>query len=386
MRYDPNTTGTPGTATEERFIIVTGGSIGISVDGTSHPLETGDILYVPAGSRYGYESGGEGCFTIEALGKPNPEYSRLLADRMRKFHEVIPEDTVAEVFVDGLHGDAPIGGPEGPSWLNGELYFSDQGGFGFHKVDRHGRHTLLKKEYMSVGTTPLGNGNLAVCEITVPFGAGEPPRGTIVEMTPDGDIVRTIAEKYDGNYVGIPNDLITDTRGGIYFTDPWGGRFPDRQKGSAVYYVRPGGDVIRVTEWDDVTFPNGCMMSPDGSTFFLGSNEKTIWMYDVAGDGGLSNKRPFCEVIIGDAEFAKETPKSFTDGIALDRDGNLYVVTRSGIQIFDTTGEYVGHIHIPHSNFHCVFGGADLSTLYVLAIGHVYSIQTNSPGFQYPIE
>src|SRR5512146_1778358 len=52
-----------------------------------------------------------------------------------------------------------------------------------------------------------------------------------------------IADNYEGKPFGRPNDIVADSKGGLYFTDiP-----PDRKlMPPAVYYIPPGGKPIRV--------------------------------------------------------------------------------------------------------------------------------------------
>ncbi|MBN1293576.1 MAG: hypothetical protein JXB48_17180 [Candidatus Latescibacteria bacterium] len=46
----------------------------------------------------------------------------------------------------------------------------------------------------------------------------------------------------------------------------------------------------------------------------------------------------------------------------------------------------MGIIKIPKQPSHCVFGGPDLSILYVTAVDQVYALQTHTRGFRYPIK
>ena len=66
--------------------------------------------------------------------------------------------------------------------------------------------------------------------------------------------------------------------------------------------------------------------------------------------------------------------RSGADGMTVDTEGYLYVATKLGIQICDQAGRVVGIIGKPGAAdvSNAVFGGADLSTLYVTAGDKVY--------------
>ena len=57
----------------------------------------------------------------------------------------------------------------------------------------------------------------------------------------------TLVETVDGLPIVSPNDLVADKKGGIYFTDPVGGRFgppPPERKTPRVVYIRPDGKAV----------------------------------------------------------------------------------------------------------------------------------------------
>ena len=128
---------------------------------------------------------------------------------------------------------------------------------------------------------------------------------------------------------------LTDTRDGIYFTQPYAHALP----GIAVYCVNPDGKVIRVTDWNEFDTPNGCMMSPDGSLFYLGDfSKRSLWVFDINDDGTLSNKRPFGEIILGDErQGAGKSVSPKVDGMILDTTDNLYIGHAGGQQNIPNT-------------------------------------------------
>ena len=180
---------------------------------------------------------------------------------------------------------------------------------------------------------------------------------------------------------------ITDRKGGLYITDSSVAKEGPKQPGTALYYHNSRGETIRVTEPDAVKYINGVMLAPDDRTLFInGSGEIYVYAFDVSPDGTLSNMRPFAKLFAPDSELDKENPTSVADGMTIDREGNIYVATSLGIQVFDRTGEFICIIDFPRTTAHCVFGGPDMKTLYTTARKHIYSIRTLKTGLQYPIE
>src|SRR4029077_3072240 len=114
-----------------------------------------------------------------------------------------------------------------------------------------------------------------------------------------------------------------DTRGRIWFTDPYYGddRQIIEQVAEAVYRIDAGGDGVRVISQPAIERPNGLAMAPDNRTLYVidshprpGGNRK-IWAFDVAEDGSPSGQR-----LVFD--FGKGRGG---DGMRLDTRGNLWV-------------------------------------------------------------
>lgn len=318
------------------------------------------------------------------------------------FSEFIPDDAEVTLVIDGRtqkpEGDDDHPGlnfTEGPSWIDGTLYFSNidfrggPGNSGIVAMNPDGSYRYVTFGAMlSNGTIPLGNGNLAVCNM---FGH------QIVEMTTDGEVVRVIAEKMsDGSRIDGPNDLVIDSKGGIYFTDPqYTPGIEHMQPGPTVNYVRPDGKVIRVIEDGEFPFPNGVLLSPDGKTLYVcntNSNprfeddpENFIIAYTVQDDGTLTDKRRFAEMVLDARSLQSGRKSTGADGMTIDEEGNLYVGSNVGLQIFDSTGAFVGIVPFPLKPVNMCFGGPDLKTIYFTCNDRIYSLRTNKRGLVYPL-
>jgi gluconolactonase len=292
-----------------------------------------------------------------------------------EFYAIFSEKPDVRIVVDDSDGKGKLRMTEGPTWLDGTLYFSDQPG-GLHALHPDGSWRLINTDGWTCGTAPLGNGNLAVCYVVSP---------SIVEMTPGGAIVRTLVDGYDGSPLfGNPNDIVADGRGGLYFTVTSFFQ-KDAVKTTGVFYRSAAGVLKLVVDRNTYSMPNGCGLSPDGKRFYLSdSGSTTVWAYDVADDGGLTNGKPFATLEMTADDREKGITRSSADGMAVDRNGNVYVTCKSGVNVFNSSGDKLGIIGFPENPSNCVFGGEDLKTLYVTCRKRIYAIRTNIPGISLP--
>jgi gluconolactonase len=382
---------------EEQLMAVTRGSIDERImDGTT-TMKKGDLLLLPGNMVHGGANGPLGCDVIDIFWPPRPDYAEKMAARLAGFHAVIPEDAAVELVADGSKTAPRLTFTEGPSWLGGKLYFSSMG------FDQNWNGDVKKSALIEIapdgslravsagrmltnGTKPLANGNLAVCDM---FGH------RIVEVTVQGKVARTIADRYNGKPIDGPNDLVYDAKGGLYFSDPqFTADLVKNQPGKCVYYLGPTGTLTRVIEPGTYGMPNGLVLSPDGKTLYINNTfddpgrdtnkDNFIWAYDVREDGTLANERKFAELYLTTDILDAGTKSTSADGMTIDEAGNLYVCTYAGLQIFNAKGEFVGIVNFPVFPVNCCFGGPDLKTLYVVAYDKVYKIRTKVRGLEYP--
>ncbi len=369
--------------------LVTRGGAEASVNGKACQLNEHDLLYLRKRDTISMRAGEQGFDAILVSSGVNDILNAAYDSRLESLSTVIAPGTFPKLLIDGSAIEPGLTFTEGPSWMNGRFYFSnyywywkdfrssDEGGVWEYNPE-DGSHRILNSLIQTCGTTPLANGKLAVCDL---FQRG------IVEMDVEsgrmGDI---IVNDYEGVPFAVANDVITDRKGGMYITDSSVAKKGPKQPGTALYYRSRDGRMSRVTEPDAVKYINGIALTTDDKRLYLtGSGEKYVFAFDVAPDGSLSNKRPFARLFSPDSRWRKGNPSSNADGMTIDSEGNIYIATALGIQVFDNKGGYLGILKFPQSPSHCVFGGNDLTTLYVTARDHVYSIQTLKIGLQYPL-
>ena len=255
-----------------------------------------------------------------------------------------------------------LGFTEGPTFAsNGDLYFSDIKTDKIYKMDIHGKLQLLyDSKYNVDGLKIASNGDLYACEM----------QGQVVAYSPKGER-RVVAATYDDTRFNAPNDLVLDSNGGLYFTDP---RFNAPavlpQQAEAVYYVDKHGSVSRITT--ALKAPNGIALSPDGKTLYvIPTLEADIMAYPIIAPGTANVGHVF-------ATLAGEKPTG--DGATVDANGDLFVATATGIQVFSPEGKPLGTIEVPEQPSNVTFGGLDGQVLLITARHSVYSARMQVKG------
>ena len=396
IRMDPGSEFPLHIHPEDQLTHTIRGSLDQGVIDEVHPVsgDAGNMVILPGGMVHSAAMGEFGADQLDVFWPVRPDYIQRAEQQRALYEQIIEPGTQPRQLAEGFTFT------EGPTWLRGNLYFSDMffqdpaGGDWTGDPARSrlivmspdGAWRVLAEGMQMNGTIAAPNGNLIVADM---FGH------RVIEMNPTtGQIVRVVLDEVDGVPIDGPNDLVMDGRGGIYVTDP---QFtPEEQKsqpGKQVYYVAPDGTARVVIGPGEYAMPNGVEISPDGRTLYVNNTwaqpgENFVWAYDVADDGSLSNKRQFAMLNLTPEVLGAENPAdrfdSLADGSAVDTDGRYYVATGSGVQIFMPDGTYAGTIRVPQYPVSVTFGGPNYDVLYIVGETSVWSIQTKVRGFRYP--
>lgn len=313
-----------------------------------------------------------------AADPPKREFERLSP----KFDELVPKDAVVEELADGFKWS------EGPVWnaKQKKLYFSD--------IPNNRVMTWSDTEKLKEFLKPAGYTG------TKDFGGREPGSNGLA-FDKDGNLIlcqhgdrrvarlkdgkfETIASHYDGKRLNSPNDLVFNSKGQMYFTDPpygltKGMEDPEKELDFQGVYFQPSkGDTVLLTK--EMSRPNGIALSPDEKTLYVANSDpkKAIWMkFPLKDNGSLDGHGS----IFFDATgmMGKERPGS-PDGMKIDKDGNLWATGPGGVFVFDRDGKHLGTIltHAPTAN--CAWGG-DGSTLYMTANDRLIRVKTKARGW-----
>ena len=254
-----------------------------------------------------------------------------------------------------------LGIPESPRWHEGRLWFCNW-------IDRQVMAADLDGK----------------AEVMLTRDPASHPMGYSIGWLPDGRLLTTGAklerQEPDGSMVTIAdqhaNEIVVDGRGNVYINgadfDFVGGGAP---KPGYIKVVTPDGQLRQVA--DDIQFPNGMVITPDGRTLIISESfAGRLTAFDIDGDGGLSGRRVFADGL-------------GPDGITMDAEGAIWVSTGEfSVARVAEGGTVLQRIELAENRapFALMLGGPDRRTLFICtaewhkADGHVANLERLATG------
>ncbi len=328
---------------------------------------------------------------------PNARYPdpavQILDPAFAKYR--IYSSTIEQVATGFRWAEGPAYFPEG-----GYLLFSDIPNNRIMKFDeKTGKTTVFRdKAHYANGNARDRQGRLVTCEHSVT---------RRVTRTEKNGKVTVLADQYNGKRLNAPNDIVVKSDDTIWFTDPvfgingeWeGSRAKPEQETTNVYRIAADGKLTAVIT--DLVNPNGLAFSPDEKKLYVvewkGTPNRSIWSFDVAADGTVSNKTKLIDA----------ADQGALDGFKVDRDGNLWCGWGSngalnaeptdvggrkvytlrgksedldGVMVFSPQGKPLAHIRLPERCANLTFGGPKNNRLYMASCHSIYALYVESHG------
>lgn len=277
---------------------------------------------------------------------------------------------------------------EGPVWVGDGRYLlvSDVAS---NKIIRWDEETSKATVFRDNANYANGNtrdmqGRLITCEGAI--------TRRITRTEPTGKIT-VLADNFEGKPFNSPNDIVCQSEGSIWFTDPpfqltnnYEGRIAKQELPHAVYRIDgKSGKVTQVL--NDLQGPNGLCFSPDEKKLYIvegrAQPHRLVWAFDVTTEGRLSNKNKHIDA---------GSPAGALDGIKCDADGNIWAgwgssgapgvdpATLDGVMVFNPQGKPIGFIRLPERCANLCFGGIDNNRLFMASSHSIYALFLNTRG------
>ena len=258
---------------------------------------------------------------------------------------------------------------EGPRWHDGKWYVSD-----FHQhvvasLDARGRReVVLEVPGQPSGLGWLPDGSVLVVSMT---------DRRILRRWPDERVTQhsDISEQCGG----FANDMVVDGKGRAYVGN-FGFALVRGSRPVPTTLTRVDTDGTPIVVADDLLFPNGAVITPDGRTLILGESFRNRYLaFTIATDGALTERR-----IWADLAATATHPNIVPDGCALDADGFIWSADAASGRCNRVApgGAIVEQVDPPAGLrfFACALGGDDGRTLLgCAAVGYFEAIESDSP-------
>lgn len=256
------------------------------------------------------------------------------------------------------------------------LHFSDVPGGGVYRRSPDGKIETVIPKRRGVGGICFNQGGGLVVS----------GRSVVLFDEKTGQSRELFAE-WEGKKLGGLNDLQPDRRGSVYVGalnfDPLASTI--KPVPGPLFRIDPPGVATKV--WDGIELTNGMGFSPDGKLLYhCDSLSDAVWVYDVAADQSLKDRRVFAKL-----------PEGSPDGMAVDVEGGVWVaVVYAGgaVMRFKPNGTLEEKMAVPAKMVTSLtFGGPDLQDLYIVTAdntanpdlkGTIFRTRSDVPGLSVP--
>ncbi len=247
-----------------------------------------------------------------------------------------------ELLVDGIDF------AEGPRWHDGALWYSDFYQRSVSSVRADGSRTI---EYSGLDDRPSGLGWLPDDTLLVVFMT----QRKVMRDAGHGILVEHA--DLSGVATWHCNDMVVDAGGNAYVGN-FGFDLEARSSFATADLALVRSDGTVEVAAPAMAFPNGSVITPDGSTLIVGQSFGGDYVaFEIGDDGTLSDRRQW-------AEISGTAP----DGCTLDAAGAIWFSDALGSQVVrvEEGGTVTHRVDTPEPTFACMLGGDDGRTLHAL--------------------
>ncbi len=221
----------------------------------------------------------------------------------------------------------------------------------------------------SNGNTTDRQGRLVSCE----------HRTRRVTRTEQDGSITVLADRFEGKRFNSPNDVVVQSDGSVWFTDPtygidsdYEGDQAESEIGACHVYRIDGQNGAVTSVIQDRVRPNGLAFSPDESVLYVvdtGASHVpglpvTITAYDVTADGRT----------VGASRLFATCPDGFFDGLRVDRHGNVWTSAGTNVFCYAPDGTHLGTVVVGEIVANVCFGGPKRNRLYICGQTSLYSL------------
>ncbi|MDQ6701196.1 MAG: SMP-30/gluconolactonase/LRE family protein [Acidobacteriota bacterium] len=237
---------------------------------------------------------------------------------------------------------------------DGNVFFVDAMENRIYKSDANGKVTLFKDQSGHASALSAG------------------PDGKLYASEKDGR--RIVSYDGAGKATVVARDIdsgsiVAVAKGGIYFTDG---------VHRTVGYLDAGGHKRVVYDGGEIGLPSALALSPDQAMLIVADGKSRFsWSFQILPDESLANGEPFYRLEMPEAGWM-----SGVQGVTEDAMGQVYFATPAGIQVCEANGRVAQILNPPEHGTvtGVVFGGKDLSWLYVTEGGKLFRRATKVTG------